>query len=384
MSDLSLARRRALVILAPSSLQRLAEGLKPWVFRGWDFQPVPLDQPPAKILSLLAKVNPDGVILEFEPDLAEGVFAFAKPTVILFADLLIEGAACLNVDDYAMGRRAAAYFLERGLPHFAYCGRPLAHAPERQTGFRDALREEGHQPLMFEEANSSGQSRLPWAPASRRLQRWLTALPAPCGIFAAHDTLARTISEAARSLNLRIPDDLAILSANDDPVVCELGEPLLSCLETPWAEIASAGVSSLNRLVCGERAPDDPLLIAPRGVISRVSTEIIAAPDPLVARALRHARDNLGHLESVADWAREIGTNRRKLERAFQESQRQSPHQALIRLRVARARLRLLESDSPLAEIAADCGFSRPEKLSIHVRRLTGCSPSSLRREKKR
>lgn len=374
------SRRRALAVLSPLNLRRLADGLMPWVARGWEFRPVPLEGSAGEILALIGSENPHGLIVEFEPDLVEGVFAFAKPTVVLFADLLIEGAVCINSDDYAMGRLAADYFLERGFIDFAFCGRPRAHAPERRSGFVDALREAGHAPAVFEEAEAARGGHPLWPPPGRRLLQWLDGQPRPCAVFAAHDALGRTLAEAAARLGRRVPDDLAILSASDDALICELADPPLSRIETPWEQIAAEAVSWVDHLTRGGHPPDDPVLIPPRGVTPRTSTEIIAAADPLVAAALRHARDHLQRLGSVDQWVRELGTNRRKLERLFRATLRESPQQALLRLRVARARERLRETDTSLARIAEECGFSRPEKLSLHVRRLTGETPSAIRR----
>ena len=373
-------RRRAVVILSPRNLRRLAAGLAPWVARGWEFVPVPMDQPTGSVLRIISGQKADGVLVEFDIDLVESVFAFGKPTVVLFADLIVDGAVCVNVDDYAVGRRAAQHLLERGLRRFAYCGRTTLHAPERMRGYRDTLREAGHTVAVFEEAAGAGAAGPVWQEPGERMQRWLLGLAAPCGVFAAHDSLGRTLAEAAARIGRRIPDDLAILSASDDPLVCELADPPLSCVALPWERIADAAAGWLDRLVNGEAAPDDPVRVEPDAVVTRASTEVIAVSDPLVSRALRHARDNLRTLASVDEWVRALGTNRRQLERAFRAATGESPYSALIRLRVLRARDCLLQTDAGLTEISEQCGFSRPEKLSHHFRRVMGEPPSKIRR----
>ncbi|MCC5807474.1 MAG: substrate-binding domain-containing protein [Opitutales bacterium] len=378
-------RRRAVVILSPLNLRRLARGLAPWVARGWEFVPVPLDRPVESILRLISGQKADGVLVEFDIDLVESVFAFGKPTVVLFADLIVDGAVCVNVDDYAVGQLAAQHLLERGLRRFAYCGRATMHAPERMRGYRDSLREAGLTVSVFEEATAAAGAAGPvWQEPSARLQKWLQGLAVPCGIFAAHDSLGRTLAEGAARIGRRIPDDIAILSASDDALVCEMAEPPLSCVALPWERIADAAAGWLDRLVSGKAAPEDPVRITPTTVITRASTEVIAVGDPLVERALRHARDNLRSLQSVDQWVRALGTNRRQLERTFRAATRESPYSALIRLRVLRARDYLIQTDASLVDIAELCGFSRPEKLSHHFRRVTGEPPSKVRRRERR
>lgn len=375
-----MTKRRAVVILSPLNLRRLATGLGSWVARGWEFVPVPLNQPIKSILRAMSGRRTDGVLAEFDVDLVESVFAFGKPTVVLFADLIVDGAVCVNVDDYGVGRRAAQHFLERGLRRFAYCGRQTLHAPERMRGFRDTLREAGFTVCVFEAAADTAAAGPVWQGPCERLLGWLRGLAAPCGIFAAHDSLGRTLAEGAARIGRRVPDDAAILSASDDPLVCELADPPLSCVALPWERIADAAAGWLDRLVRGEPAPEDAVRIAPTTVVTRASTEVIAASDPLVERALRHARDNLSALRSVDQWVRALGTNRRRLERAFRAATRESPHSALVRLRVLRARDCLLQTNASLAEISELCGFSRPEKLSHHFRRVMGEPPSKARR----
>jgi hypothetical protein len=68
----------------------------------------------------------------------------------------------------------------------------------------------------------------------------------------------------------------------------------------------------------GEPPPDILQRIAPKGVVTRRSTELLAAEDPTVSVALRYIQDNFweGDL-SVGDVVAQCRIPRRSLERAF-------------------------------------------------------------------
>jgi hypothetical protein len=85
----------------------------------------------------------------------------------------------------------------------------------------------------------------------------------------------------------------------------------------------------LDRLIDGEPPPDIPQRIAPKGVVTRRSTKLLAVEDPTVSVALRYVQDNFreGDL-SVVDVAAQCGVLRQSLERAFRpELQRTVLHQ---------------------------------------------------------
>ena len=52
-----------------------------------------------------------------------------------------------------------------------------------------------------------------------------------------HQALARTVAETCRDAGIAIPQQLAILGANDDPLVCKMTNPHLSSIGIPWAKV---------------------------------------------------------------------------------------------------------------------------------------------------
>jgi AraC family transcriptional regulator len=66
--------------------------------------------------------------------------------------------------------------------------------------------------------------------------------------------------------------------------------------------------------------------------------------------------------------------------RAFKSTFGYSPHEFLVRRRLDRARVLMLQTDAPLAQIALECGFADQAHLSRIFLRFTGERPASWRR----
>lgn len=137
----------------------------------------------------------------------------------------------------------------------------------------------------------------------------------------------------------------------------------------------------LDRLMDGRRAPRTPILIPPKGVVTRLSTHILAVPDLAIARAVRfiweHYREAIGTPEVAAAAV----LTRRTLERGFQKHLGQSVSHEITQVRVERAKQMLIGTKLKAHEIALKCGFSDVVHLSKAFHRLTGSRPSIFRRQ---
>lgn len=95
-------------------------------------------------------------------------------------------------------------------------------------------------------------------------------------------------------------------------------------------------------------------------------------------RALVEA--NLAETLAITGLAQAVRLSASYLHRAFKTSFGETPHDYILRRRVARAQQRMLETRDPLAQVALDCGLSDQAHLCRVFRRFTGESPSAWRR----
>jgi AraC family transcriptional regulator len=99
---------------------------------------------------------------------------------------------------------------------------------------------------------------------------------------------------------------------------------------------------------------------------------------------LRRVRDRLcsrpGAVPSIDGLARAEGVSREHLARAFRSHFHASPAGFLRRVRLDAARRRLLESDDPIAAVAAECGFADQSHLTRVCQSELHVTPRALRR----
>jgi AraC family transcriptional regulator len=88
---------------------------------------------------------------------------------------------------------------------------------------------------------------------------------------------------------------------------------------------------------------------------------------------------HLLHAPTPADLARVVGLSHDWFSRRFQESYSTSPRLWLARRRLALAAQAIQESEEPIADIAAGCGFSNPSHFARQFRQEYGCSPRTWR-----
>jgi LacI family transcriptional regulator len=149
--------------------------------------------------------------------------------------------------------------------------------------------------------------------------------------------------------------------------------------------MAYEAAALLDRLIDGESPPKIPLRIAPKGVFTRKSTDVLAVEDRRVSNALRYIQKNFsgGNL-SVDHVVAHCGIPRRSLERAFrQELQRTVLHE-ILRVRINHAQ-KLLETTSlSVADIAARSGFVSLNHFFRVFHDRTGVTPRAFRLAHKR
>lgn len=124
---------------------------------------------------------------------------------------------CVEIDDVVGGRMAANYLLKKGHRSIAFLGD--TDLPEyaihpvslRLTGFRQALKESGIDlPAKFVRLAPYTQEQ------TRQVARELLSLSKPpTAIFAATDFQALGVLKAARQLNVRVPEQLAVIGFDD-------------------------------------------------------------------------------------------------------------------------------------------------------------------------
>lgn len=375
-------RRRIAVVLSAVNMQRLLPGMQSFVQAGRDYWLIDIYRPWSELERLLGRWRPTGLITEWISPITEKLLALGLPTVVAPYDLERPRVAGVDVDDPAIGATAARYFCDAALPHLAFLGNGSAYSAQREKAFVERGEQAGRRvEIAHHNYRRPRQYIEHWPASTREMLQWIRDLPKPCGLFVAHDPLARTVAETCRDAGIGIPQEVAILGVNDDPLVCKLTSPQLSSIGIPWSKLGFEAASRLEELLANPRQDHWPqVIVSPGSVSSRHSTDRSASDDPTLHRVLSVIRARACDGIRVEDLARECHLPRRSLERLFRRELGHSPRYEIARHRIERARQLLRETDLAMPLVAERCGFSNAEVFAVNFRRHEEQTPSAYRR----
>src|SRR5258708_37402013 len=112
------------------------------------------------------------------------------------------------------------------------------------------------------------------------------------GVFCYNDCVAADIVDACIENEILIPDQVAVLRVDNDPVICDCVQVPLSRVRHDLEGMAYEAAALLHRLMNGASPPEIPKRIAPKKAVTRKSTEVLSVDNPDVATALGYIQEN--------------------------------------------------------------------------------------------
>jgi LacI family transcriptional regulator len=212
------------------------------------------------------------------------------------------------------------------------------------------------------------------------LAAWLRGRPKPLGLVAANDLHGFRALDACRRAALAVPEEVAVVGADEDPELCELSDPPLSSVRFDAEGAGYEAAALLDRLMRGRAAPGAPTRVPPLGVTARQSTDMLAIDDPGVARAIHEIRRRAFEGVKVGDLVSGLPLSRRALEHRFRKLLGRTPKEEIQRLRLERAKDLLATTKLPVERIAERLGYHQAAYFSAAFRRETGVAPGRWRR----
>jgi len=186
------------------------------------------------------------------PDADLARFSAAGMPVVLI-DHPHEHLPAVHTDDVAGGRLATEHLLALGHRRIAYIGdfehnyHGFTSSAMRRSGYEQALTTAGLdvEPALVRRA---AHARAPAADLARDL---LTSREPPTAIFAASDTQAIGVLEAAEELGVKVPDRLSVVGYDDIEVARYAG---LTTIAQPLEESGERGAELLLAALAGTEA----------------------------------------------------------------------------------------------------------------------------------
>jgi LacI family transcriptional regulator len=304
----------------------------------------------------------DGILawLGAGDDLADFVLKAAKPTVDFSLRRRDTPFAHVVQDHAKAGEQVADHFIERGLTRFCFFRDTENWSQvERGEAFAEALRRRGFacEQLRWQPAGRRGTAQDEW----QRRRAWL---------------MNRLCEEAG----LHVPTQVAIVGIDDYLLSVGAIKKYVSGVDTNLEEQGYRGAELLDRLMRGEPAAAEPVRIQPAGVITRMSSDILATGHEGVVRALHHITDHFAGPLGVKELATIAHMSERGLRQAFVKHVGCTPGDRLRTVRIDSAKRLLAGSTEKIEAISHRCGYPNLNSFFAAFRRTENMTPAEYRR----
>jgi LacI family transcriptional regulator len=331
-------------------------------------------------LAGIERFNGDGIIADFDdPAVCEALRDCPLPVVAVGSSF--EDEAHYPPDLPKLVSLAYTHLIGAGLEHFALYSLPQAPenrwAQQRELAFARLRGAEGRSAgeLDAEIYRGLSTSAPAWNQAIEQLTGWLEKLPKPVGIIAVTDARARHLLQACLIAGIAVPEQVAIIGIDNDPLTRTLTRIPLSSVIQGTEEMGRTAAHLLHQMLHGARFPGRRIRVPPVGINVLESTRHQPLTSPYVMRA-RHFIRQYGcqgiRTEQVADY---VGVSRSSLEEYFRRELQCTVHQEILRHKLDAAKALLAKGDASSAEVAIRCGFTSLQYMYAVFRRELSCTP---------
>lgn len=332
---------------------------------------------------VLKTLDADGIIMR-DVDKLKEVLALGIPAIVVGHNRK-EVAGMVNVvtDSPKIGRMAAEHLLQCGFRNFAYCGYATPAAENipwselRKEHFAARLLQAG---LVINNYSIRTTPTQNWPEERNRLAHWLASLPRPVGLMACNDDCGVQVMEACKLAGLSVPDQVGVIGADDDEIVCGLANPPMSSVAINFERAGYESAQALDHLMRGSRKVPSRITVPATHIVARRSTDIVAIADVPVAKALRFIRDHARRPVSVEEVSRAAGLSRRALERRVRSETGASILDQIRRARTDQIARLLVETELPVCQIAESLGFDDAQHFARYFRAAKQVTPLAYRK----
>jgi LacI family transcriptional regulator len=331
-------------------------------------------------VSNLSRWQGDGIIAHFDdPAVAEALADSPVPVVAVGGSYASESDYPTDVpyvatDNFKLVNLAYTHLIDVGLRRFALFSLPdgTQHrwALEREKAFHTLMQRDN-----FEVEILRGEGARSWEEDVAQQIRWLQGLPKPVGIVAVTDARARQLLQACQLANIAVPEEVAIIGIDNDPLARMLSCIPLSSVIQGSAEIGRTAARMLHQLLEGTYLECTRILVPPAGINVLASSSHQPVRNPRVMRARHFIRQYACQGIKGDQVAAYVGVSRSTLETYFQQELGCSVHEEILRFKLDAATALLARGDCSVGDVALRCGFTSMQYLFAVFKRELGCSP---------
>jgi len=328
----------------------------------------------------------DGIIANFDdPAVAEALSRCRVPVVAVggsYADPANypAGVPYVATDNFNLIELARQHLIDVGLQDFAMFSVPATSenrwAQEREKAFRTLMQGDQLEAEIFRGCETSARS---WDEAVQGQIDWLRSLPKPVGIIAVTDARARQLLQACSIAGIEVPERVAIIGIDNDPLVRRLTRIPLSSVIQGAQEMGRTAAHLIEQMLHGVRPPKTPIVVPPAGINVHASSQYQLIKHPNVMRARHFIRQYACQgikTEQVADY---VGVSRSSLDANFREELGCSVHDVILSFKLNAAKAGLESGDASIEDVALVSGLTSIQQMHRVFKRELGCTPRAYR-----
>lgn len=294
----------------------------------------------------------------------------------------VQGDAIIaRLDDKAVAKAAADFYLKRGHVNFAYAGAVIADrdfAENKSEEVHDRIRRDAFARYIARSKHACFEFKPPrkGSPKSEReaLGAWLVSLPKPCAIFAYCDKVGAILATACGAHGIKIPDQICILGVDNDEVLCNSIHPPLSSIHPDHFGGGKLAAEQIDLRLSGRKTGPVDISYGVRAIAERSSTLDLRGGGRLVASAMEIITREACTGITVADVADRLGSSTRLLELRFREILGHGVKEEMLRIRLENVRHLLATTSRAIDDITRASGWENATPLKILFKRRFGMS----------
>ena len=319
----------------------------------------------------LTSWKPDGIIMR-NSLMTKELLKRKIPTILaLHTSSHPKNLPVIKTDSYSIAKMASKHFIEKGFKCFAFCGFDnYDWSNERKLHFCDLNSEYGYKTYVYSSPNKRITHE--WEKEQRHVSEWIKTLPKPVGILACNDDRGQHILEVCKLSGLKVPEEVAVIGVDNDPMICEIGDPPLTSIALNVESGGYKAAKLLDELINGKKMKGQQIMVTASHIVQRQSSDILAVNDVEVASAIRFINENAKNKILVKDVVKTTGISRRTLEQRFRKTIHRSIYDEIRKVRVEWISKLLIETDLPISNITALFNFTDVEHISRYFKKEKG------------
>jgi len=328
----------------------------------------------------------DGIIANFDdPAVAQALSRCRIPVVAVggsYADPASypAGVPYVATDNFKLIELARQHLIDVGLQRFAMFSVPATAenrwAQERELAFRSLMQGDQLKAEIFRGWETNAHS---WNAAVQVQVDWLRSLPKPMGVIAVSDARARQLLQACILAGIEVPEQVAIIGIDNDPLVRRLSRIPLSSVIQGAQEMGREAARLMEQMLHGVRPPATPVVVPPAGVNVQASSQYQLIRHPSVMRARHFIRQYACQGIKTEQVAEYVGVSRSSLDADFRQELGCSVHDVIMSFKLNAAKAGLESGDCSIADVAQDSGLTSSQYMHRVFKRELGCTPRAYR-----